>query len=462
MGVRRGMATAELDNVEGLCVLRRSAAEEVAARAVVLEVAGGFTPRLEDLTDGPHGTEGACVVVLDGSGTKRLCEPVETMSRRVVRALRELGLASYVAGSGNLLTAVVMARWMASGGRRTVGTVGRGTEAGALAPLPVAMLKLTEAQAETFGAWGVLSLGELAALPEVEVVERLGQGGGRLWRTARGQAEHLLVPEEPGLLEERVEFDRPVDGMEPLMFVLGPMLDQLIARAGNRALDLAVRDRALLLRLLHLDVEAHPSRTGVVRLRVPAQPGARREVQGGLLSPALPEPGAREREARSPGESVAISEKVSEGVTTIQIVSGKAPEEGARRSGVEEGTAGYQLRFTTLRPTVGVTEVGGAEGAAETETRAAEECAAAARRMRPPMPIRWKGREKAAFWMGSVLYEVRARSGPWRRSGSWWTGAVWSQEEWDVTVDGGAGLRLLCVLRHDLLEGRWFLDAIYD
>ena len=293
MGVRAGMTKAELDSFDGLVVLRRSGEEERAAKAVVMEVAGAFTPRVEDHTAGPHATEGACVVVLDGSGMDRLFGPVERLARRLLRTLRELGLIARVGVSGNLLTSVVVARTLAAPERGgAVCVIARGKEAAELAALPVGVLQPTEVQAETFATWGLRTVGELAALDEVDLVVRMGQEGGRLWRMAQGRAEHLMVPVEAGLrLEEVVEFDAPVDGMESLMFVLGPMLDQLIARAGNRALELAsvrlemgldthgggeegdggsgcggeyvrlvkpalpVADRILLLKLLHLDME---------------------------------------------------------------------------------------------------------------------------------------------------------------------------------------------------------------
>ena len=91
MGVRRGMSKAELDSFDGLAVLRRSDAEERSAKAAVLEVAGAFTPRVEDHTSGLHRTEGACVVVMDVSGTERLFGPGEELAKAVVGALRRLG-----------------------------------------------------------------------------------------------------------------------------------------------------------------------------------------------------------------------------------------------------------------------------------------------------------------------------------------------------------------------------------
>ncbi len=82
--------------------------------------------------------------------------------------------------------------------------VAAGDEAKALARLPLAALPLTPAQAETLALWGLKTVGELAALPEVEVVVRLGQAGKRLHLLARGEHPHLMVPEEAEFtLEER-------------------------------------------------------------------------------------------------------------------------------------------------------------------------------------------------------------------------------------------------------------------
>ncbi len=579
MGVCAGMTKAELDSFDGLVVLRRSAEEERAAKAVVMEVAGAFTPRVEDCTTGAHATDGACVVVLDGSGMERLFGPVERLARRLVRTLRELGLMARVGVSGNLLTAVVMARAMAVAPRDgAVRVVERGKEAAELAVLPISVLQPTEAQAETFVAWGVRTLGEVAALDEVELVVRMGQEGARLWRMAKGCAEHLMVPVEAGLrLEEVVEFDAPVDGMESLMFVLGPMLDQLIARAANRAMALAsvrlemgldahgggddgdsgsgcggehvrsikpslpVADRVLLLKLLHLDMEEHPPSAGVVRLRVTAEAGERSRVQTGLFRPQMPEAGrlevtlarlaglvgegrvgrarlkdshapesfAMERfllpavaEERRSGRGRAMQDRVEWQMRELEQRRAAREEEqaqergafasprrtattatanattdaedpkGTQRGAVEEGCEGRSnvLSITQLRADAGArgagTEVqeGGWGGVTlgHADEADARRCAVAIRRMRPAVPIRWSGNEESAFWMQGVLYEVRERFGPWRRSGAWWTGEVWSQEEWDIAVEAGGGVHILCVLAHNLLRDRWHMEAVYD
>ncbi len=115
-----------------------------------------------------------------------------------------------------------------------------GDEALALASLPLAVLDLTETQAETFALWGIRTLGMLAALPEKELIARMGQEGKRLRQLARGELPHLFQPVEPAFtLEERMELDSPVELLESLLFVVGVMLDQLILRATARILALA-------------------------------------------------------------------------------------------------------------------------------------------------------------------------------------------------------------------------------
>jgi len=72
--------------------------------------------------------------------------------------------------------------------------------------LPVAVLDITEAQAETFGSWGTRNVAALAALPEQSLIARLGQDAMRLLQLANGTHPHLFQPIAiPFVLEEQVE-----------------------------------------------------------------------------------------------------------------------------------------------------------------------------------------------------------------------------------------------------------------
>src|ERR1700679_2125550 len=67
LGVERGMTQVEVDTFSGVTVLGRSRSQETNAKAVLLECAGGFSPRVEDRSEG-----GAFLAVIDIAGTKAL------------------------------------------------------------------------------------------------------------------------------------------------------------------------------------------------------------------------------------------------------------------------------------------------------------------------------------------------------------------------------------------------------
>lgn len=86
IGIKRGLSRAELDSFSGLCVLRRSPAEERSARTVLHELAASFTPRFQDTSQdnrSANGTDksqdGALLLALDMTGNKRVFGPIEML-----------------------------------------------------------------------------------------------------------------------------------------------------------------------------------------------------------------------------------------------------------------------------------------------------------------------------------------------------------------------------------------------
>jgi len=162
--------------------------------------------------------------------------------------------------------------------------------------------------------WGLRTLGELAALPAAELSERLGQEGVRWQHLARGEDAGPLVPapvEEP--FEASLELEWPIDGLEPLSFVLSRLLDPLCQRLERRDRGVAVlhvrlrlvtralhirslqlpapmRDPKVLRTLLLLDLESHPAPAGIDAVTVAIDPTPGRIVQESLLTRALPAP----------------------------------------------------------------------------------------------------------------------------------------------------------------------------
>ena len=73
-----------------------------------------------------------------------------------------------------------------------IAVIPEGAEAEALARLPIAALRPGEEYAATFALWGIGTLGELAALPEAELVARVGPQARR-WRDARARRSGTYV-----------------------------------------------------------------------------------------------------------------------------------------------------------------------------------------------------------------------------------------------------------------------------
>jgi protein ImuB len=234
-GMKHGMSRVEIETFANPIVMRRSTASESMTKAALLEVAGSFSPRVEDRSE-----DAGFLCGIDIAGTRSLFGPPEQLGRSLLTQIRASGMSASVAVSRNFHAAVSLAKGLSR--RASVQVVASGEEATALSPLPLTVLAVSDAQLETFASWGIYRLGELAALPEKELISRMGQDGKRLRQMAAGSLPHLFQAAEPVFrLEDRLELDSHLDVLESLLFGIAMMLDQLIARVSARVLALAVR-----------------------------------------------------------------------------------------------------------------------------------------------------------------------------------------------------------------------------
>jgi protein ImuB len=450
LGVAHGMTRVEIDTFPSVTVLSRSRAEEAAAKATILECAGTFSPRVEDRSN-----DHAFLCVIDIAGTEKLFGPSAILAKSVLQHIKALGVVASIAISSNFHAAICLARGRSS--RTDVAHIASGEESAALASLPLAVLDLSEEHAETFALWGIHTLGMLADLPEKALIARMGQEGKRLRQLARGELPHLFLPMEPDFtLEERMELDTPVELLDSLLFVVGLMLEQLIVRATARILALAsvtiilsleggashtrtvrpalpTNDRQLWIKLLHLDLEAHPPQAAILSLTFTAEPGSTSKVQLGLFSPQLPEP------ARLDVTLARIRAIVGEDCVGRAVLKDTHQPEGF---GMEPFTV----------PT------GAASGPLSTPSRAAM------RQLRPAETLRVTLREKQpdAFFFREKRYVVEHVYGPWLMSGGWWGLTTWRLQQWDLVARSNDGSLLCCCLTHELTQGCWQMAALYD
>ena len=222
-GVQVGMAKlqAALCGVE---ICARSREREKAAHAALLDLGWSISPRVEDLA--------ADTIVVDVAGLGSLFGSEENIAREMVRRAAGLRLVVQVAISANLETAVHAGR-----GFPGITLIPEGEEEKCLGNLPVGALSPSLEALETLRRWGIRNCKGLAALPVLELSERLGQEGVRLHELARGARARAMVLTEPvESMEEAMELEDAVEDLEPLSFLLGRLLDQMCARLEARSL----------------------------------------------------------------------------------------------------------------------------------------------------------------------------------------------------------------------------------
>jgi protein ImuB len=364
---------------------------------------------------------------------------------------------------------------------------------------------------ETLDRWGIRNLRALAALPEIALSERLGQEGLRLQQLARGAASRTLVPvEAPAVFEEAIELEYPIVLLEPLAFLMNRLLEQICARLASRALNtqelrltlelqnltrgdsrldaseiscegnpscispqspaqhfvsgqqnkfcrtlclpLPMLDPKLFLKLLQLDLNAHPPGAPILKIHLVAEPARPRSAQAGLFLPPSPEP-----------------EKLE---LTLARIAGLVGESrvGALELLDTHRAEGFRMRRFSpggTQESLASKELASKDRSRKTFAPAGEKSAVAAlRRFRPPLraTVTLENAELARVVcakkkevQGSVLW----KAGPWRSSGDWWEREAWSRDEWDIALQNAEGIALYRLV-HDLLGGGWFVEGTYD
>ncbi len=463
-GVEPGMTRVELETIPTVLPLRRSLQEEASARTAILQAVAQFSPRIEDCSQISSHTF-SCL--LDITGTTRLLGPPPVLARALQTTIRELGIHASLAISHNAHTAISLARGTQARGAHAVQNLARGPifvpagqEGQALAPLPLAVLDLPPEHAETLALWGIETLGSLAALPESGLISRLGQAGLRYRQMALGQLPHHFVPiDVPFTLSEHLQLDTPLESLDSLLFVIGILLDHLIRRATAHILALAsvtvtltleraqphtrsvrpalpTNDRPLWLKLLHLDLEAHPPQAAILAVTLDAEHGTTSKVQLGLFAPQLP-------------ESMRLD------VTLARI-----------RSIVGEDNAGSPVLKDTHQPDqLSLQPFTVPDASKSTKPApASPQSTTAIRQLRPPENtlVTFRNQYPHTFTFREKRYSVEHAYGPWHSAGDWWNTATWQLTQWDLIARAPDGHLLCCCLVVLPTANRHQITAIYD
>jgi protein ImuB len=454
-----------------------------ATSATLIQVARDFSPRVE--------THGDRTVTLDISGLGSLIGDPRSIGEELRRATADAGLRVHIAVAATSTAAILLAH-----ARAGLTVVAPSTEAATLAPLPLRVLtqlgfglwaldsgpgssprpKAHSPEPhviEQIARWGLRTLGDLGALPSAEVSARLGHVGVRLQRWARGEEMRPLVPDGAAeQFEESVDLEWPIDGLEPLSFVLARVLDPLCERLERsdrgavvlrvtlmlvtrephaRAVELPapMRDARVLRTLALLDLESNPPSAAIDRVTVAVDVTEGRVLQFGLFARALP----------------------SDTLATLLARLGALM--GSDRVGAPSLVDTYRpgaFAMSKFEPSASSGPKSPANAAAPMPApHRSSAPSRVLRRFRSPIPARVtveQGRPVRVITdrRGVAGGRVERCEGPWRSSGDWWnTSSIdgrspWNCDEWDVGLSDGTTYRIS--LAHN--ENAWFVNGMLD
>jgi len=480
--------------------------------AVLEGVAREFSPRIEVL--------GKRELALDLNGVARLFGNGQEIAASIRATAADRGLRVRVAIAATRTAARLLVHHRAG-----ITVIPSGTEAEVLAPLPLTLLRALRRNDPndpndpndlllTLRRWGLRMLGEFTALPADAVAARLGQEGVWWQRAAAGEDPLPLVPSVPEeRFEQALELEWPIDGLEPLSFVLGRLMELLERHLEQRdrgaavlhvrlhlvkgedgtrpvhertlQLPTPIRDARTLRTLALLDLESHPPSAAIDRVIVAVDPTPGRIVQYSLLTRPLP---SLEQISTLMARLNALMGEGRCGAPAV-VDSWQPGAFAMQPFNPKEATAAshdYQQRRHED------TESGNQDlrGSGSPWPTSRDTPVVALRRFRLPIPARvhveqGKPLRVTTDRRGLSGGRVEQCAGPWRTSGGWWLGDCrfedgrledvkdcgffqssnrpssnhqWDRDEWDVALTDGATYRVFRERDSD----HWFLEGIVD
>jgi protein ImuB len=323
-----------------------------------------------------------------------------------------------------------------------------------LARMPVDRLMLNDEMLDVLESWGIRTFEQLAELPETGIAERFGAGGVHLQRLARGAIDRPLRIFRPETeYAQRIELEHPLSLLEPLLFLIARVLNEQCARMEANAhatnevrlvleledrtehariirLPVTLQDGKALLKLLQLDLEAHPPNASAVAFRLYLIACPPRTIQHGIFQPLTPAPDRLE--------------------LTLARIRALVGEENAGIPELLDTHHPHAFRLVREFPHTGVST--------------AQQHCQAFRFFRPPLfaivevQAERPRRLQSTGISGSISGSIIVAAGPWRSSGNWWTaGESWNRDEWDIALNNGALYRI-----YKEPDGRWFVEGAYD
>lgn len=397
-------------------------------------------------------------LLLDLSGVAHLFGGEARFCRRVVRFCQRIGLTATIAVADTPGAAHALARH----GNAAVTIVPPGSTAQAIAPLPVASLRLEAHALEAARRFGLTRVADLLGLPRAPLARRLGRPAIERLDQALGRvAEPLepIVPEVPVVVERRLL--EPISTAEAIAQVGGDLVVDLVDRLrrlglGARGIRLdclrvdgtsqhlsfgtarATREPGHLLRLLVLRIDRIDPGFGIEAMRLHA---VRTDA---LAATAL---GAVLAGDRPTLDIADVIDQLAGRVGSASIfrtapVESDVPERAATRVdplSVPTGWPGYRRPVRLLKRPEPISRV------------------VALLPDAPPRRFEWRG----------MVHRVVAGDGPERIHGEWWRreGEVWAVRDY-FRVEDESGGRFWLFRRGDGVDAStgdlsWYMHGLF-
>jgi protein ImuB len=185
-----------------------------------------------------------------------------------------------------------------------------------------------------------------------------------------------------------------------------------------------MRESKALLKLLQMDLEAHPPTAPTVALSLSLKPVHPRTVQTGIFLPVTPAPDKLELTlARIRGIVGEANVGIPELLNThhphpFHLVN--AQPQSAKNQQPTTNNLGFRF-------------------------------------FRPPLPatVTLDRNRPIRISASGIHGNVLNAAGPWRTSGDWWMSTAWNRDEWDIALTNGALYRVYS-------DPDWFIEGSYD
>ncbi len=325
-----------------------------------------------------------------------------------------------------------------------------------ISSLPVEIIDPPPGVLNILNRWGIRTLGEFTSLQKDKLAERLGPDALELFDRASAKAArplNLINPKE--IFEEAIEFEKEVETLQPLLFILRRFIEQLshrmelfyfVAQEIQLSLKLSsgenlersfrvpspTRNIETLFRMLQTHLETVQTDSPIIALHLAAKPAKPEHFQFGLFETALRDPN-HFYETLAQLTSLLGSDRVG-----TPVVEDSFRPDSFRMEPVNfESDKHFALHISQPALSSGL----------------------ALRRFRPPLRALIEMRDGKPALLNSEKFvgAIANANGPFRSSGNWWEQKqVWSRDEWDVETNNGELFRVFA-------QGDdWFLEGAFD